>query len=97
MPSRKTHQIWIAVFAVWLLFLSGVLSKFTRTPGILQAFRLQALLTERQSQLATIDTENARQTLELQNLKENSAVQEREIRRVLGYAAADEIIFDFGF
>lgn len=28
-------------------------------------------------------------------LEKSAATQEREVRRVLGYAASDEIIFDF--
>jgi cell division protein FtsB len=89
------NQLWLGLFALWLIFLSGLLSPLLKTPGILQALRLNSILDAKQEQINRSENE----LLALQNdaelLEKNHIVQQREIRKVLGYAAPDELIFDF--
>ncbi|OFZ72125.1 MAG: hypothetical protein A3K03_12585 [Bdellovibrionales bacterium RIFOXYD1_FULL_44_7] len=91
----KASKIWISVFAVWCLLLSGLLTGVIGSPGVLQALRLKSLLDTKQMQLSAIEAEISRLDGEVVGLEKNRFVQEREVRRVLGYAAPDEIVFDF--
>jgi cell division protein FtsB len=93
-----TTRAWIGVFAVWIILLSGVFGLMGETrfaPGALQAVRLNALLDSRKEQLSTLQAELDRMSSEANLLEHSRATQVREIRRTLGYAAPDEIIFDF--
>lgn len=90
------HQKWMAFFGLWLLFLTGIFSNIAGSPGILQAIRLKNLLTIKQEQVAKAQSEIQNLKTEAVQLENNRAAQIREIRRVLGYAASDELIFDFG-
>jgi cell division protein FtsB len=83
-------------FGCWLIFLSGFLAPFVGSPGIVQAIRLHGLLDAKQDQMQHIEDQIRQLEAEALRLEKSSVVQEREIRRVLGYAAGDEIIFDFG-
>lgn len=91
-------KIWIGLFVLWGFGLSGVVSHLTDRggPGVLQALRLNALLTSKRDKLASIEAEIQRIQAESADLESNRLVQEREIRKTLGYAAPDEIVFDFG-
>jgi len=90
-------RLWQFLFAVWFVFLSGVVHAVFRVgpPGALQAVRLQLLLDERKTESDRIRGEIERITGEVHRLENNRIALEREIRKVLGYAAADELIFDF--
>ena len=90
-------RLWQFLFAVWWVFISGAVHTLFRVgpPGVLQAVRLQMLLTERQQESGRIRGEIDRISTEIQRLENNRVALEREIRRVLGYAAPDELIFDF--
>ena len=92
--SRPT-KIWIGVFGFWAVLLSGVLNSVGGSPGILQSLRLNSLLQSRQTQLNSLEEEIAQMETEGHHLEKSRLAQEREIRRVLGYAGSDEIIFDF--
>jgi hypothetical protein len=83
------------LFGLWILFLSGMLANFVGSPGILQAIRLKNLLESKKLQLAQAQEELRRLKTDAILLENNRFAQQREIRRVLGYAAGDEIIFDF--
>jgi len=85
-------RLWILLFATWLLILTGV---FGRGPGFLQLWRLDRLLASKQTKLQTLESQIAQMEGEKVRLEKSAATQEREVRRVLGYAASDEIIFDF--
>ena len=87
--------LWLAVFSVWLLLLTGILSDFTGTPGLLQSFRLRNLLEDRRIQVAAL--EHTMLDLEQEHvlLEKDAKYQAAEIRRVLGYIGPDEIVFDF--
>ncbi len=89
------HKVWLCLFVIWFLLLSGVLSFLLGTPGIIQLVRLKNMhsLKEKQAQ----DLRETIESLEAERLRleKNTAAQEQEVRRVLGYLAKDEIIFDF--
>lgn len=92
-------RIWIAFFGIWLVFLSGAmagtLGGALGGPGALQAYRLYSLLQDKRAKLKQIETSVNGLEQESARLEGNKAVQRREIRRVLGYAAPDELVFDF--
>ncbi len=85
----------MAVFALWFILLTGTLANFMGPPGILQGIKLRNLLKTRQVVLAELQKELQTLHLETARLETSRSAQVREIRRVLGYAAADELIFDF--
>ena len=89
------NRTWLILFGFWLLFLSGILTGFVGSPGILQAVRLKNLLESKKTQLADGQRELQKIQIESSELERNPHAQMREIRRVLGYARQDEIIFDF--
>lgn len=89
------HRFWLGVFGLWLILLSGVLTSWTGVPGLLQWRRLETLLSQRQTQLQTIEREVLALSAEQVVLQRSTAAQQREIRRVLGYVRPDEMVFDF--
>lgn len=91
----RPRPLWAAFFVVWLAFLSGAMAPLGGGPGVLQAVRLRALHESKASQALELEHEIERLTAESERLEKSRVAQEREIRRVLGYAAPDEIIFDF--
>ena len=88
-------KLWTSVFALWGLFLTGVAANFVGSPGVIQAVRLNSLLKSKQSLVTRMQDEMKHLLFEAGQLERSRVAQQREIRRVLGYAAADEIIFDF--
>jgi cell division protein FtsB len=88
-------KAWFAVFSLWGIFLSGILAGFVGSPGVIQAVRLNSLLHAKETQLTELQDELSRIKTEVSGLEKSRVVQQREIRRVLGYAASDELIFDF--
>jgi cell division protein FtsB len=89
-------QLWVAGFLISLLLLSGVPGEFLgSSPGALQLIRLTRLVEQRRAQADAIQNEIRRLEAESTLLQSNKAVQQREIRRILGYTAPDELIFDF--
>lgn len=93
--TRKVTKVWLGVFVLWGVFLVGLPNALIGTPGVIQAVRLNSLLQSRQKLLTATEEEVARLEQEGNRLEKNKLAQEREIRRVLGYAGSDEIIFDF--
>ncbi len=89
------HWRWLTLFGLWLLFLSGFFANFLGSPGVLQSIRLQNLLQMKRKQLSQVQDELKKLQIESSLFDSNRNIQEREVRRVLGYAANDEIIFDF--
>lgn len=83
------------VFGAWSVILTGAASSIVGSPGVIQAMRLKKLYDSKQAHLASLEAEVKRLEGHNERLDKNRYVQEREIRRTLGYAAADEIIFDF--
>jgi cell division protein FtsB len=93
--SISLHQRWFIFFGLWLLLLSGLLANFVGSPGATQAIRLNNLLTAKRQQVASAQEELQKLQKEATRLEVSRVAQEKEIRKVLGYAASDEIIFDF--
>lgn len=87
----RPSQLWLALFAIWLVSLSG----WVGVPGFYQSMRLQGLLKSKQNQISQLEGELKVLQREIQQQDKNKFTQQREIRRVLGYSAPDEIIFDF--
>ena len=95
MPHPIANKVWLAIFSVWVALLSGAFAHWVGSPGVLQALHLSGLLeTKLALQIRTQD-EIAKLQTSADLLEKNRAAQHREIRKVLGYAAADELIFDF--
>jgi hypothetical protein len=89
------NQIWIGIFGIWMVFLSGVLNPFIGSPGMLQSMQLQRILNHKQKQIDAAENQLIALQEDSMRLEKNTLTQEREIRRVLGYAAPNELIFDF--
>ncbi len=90
------HRLWIAIFVIWGVLLTGYVTLWeSSAPGILQAVRLQSLKREKRDQMAGLERQILRMQNESERLTKNRVAQEREVRRVLGYAGQDEILFDF--
>jgi cell division protein FtsB len=90
------RKIAFMLFLVWSLFLSGLLDRTFSSPGVIQALELRSLLAEKQNQVAGLEAELRQLEEQFQHLEKNDAAIEREIRKTLGYAASDELVFDFG-
>ena len=88
-------RLWLGIFGLWAVFLSGLPAAYVDSPGIIQAVRLNRLLASKQEKVLALEAELERMEAESQRLEKSRATQEREIRRVLGYAGPDELIFDF--
>lgn len=84
--------MWLGVFALWLLILSGVVNG---APGIVQAVKLRQMLDNKLDEIHVREIEIAGLEQDKQKLQSSHYAQELEIRRVLGYAAAGELVFDF--
>lgn len=89
------NKLWMSIFGVWLVLLSGLLHSFLGSPGALQSFQLQQILTLKQNQVEKAETELMSLQEDAILLEKSKITQNREIRRVLGYAAPNELIFDF--
>ena len=89
------NRIWGAFFFVWVLLLSGILDFWVKSPGLKQWIKVNSQLDQKRLEIS--ETE-ARTTLLLQisrELNSNTAAQEREIRKVLGYLDEQEAVFEF--
>ena len=86
---------WMTLFGFWTLFLTGLFANVLGTPGVLQAVRLNNLLRIKQTHLARLQEGLHQLQTEVTELETNRFAQQREIRKILGYAAPDELIFDF--
>lgn len=75
--------------------LSGVVSQWIGAPGVIQLFKLKNYQDQRQTQLTEAEAEIARLTFDVERLETSRTAQLHEIRKVLGYAAPNELIFDF--
>ncbi len=91
----QPHELWIIVFGVWFLFLTGSFAKMGGSPGMIQAIRLNNLHARKEKQIQDLQDQIQTLQTEAEALEKNSFVQKREIRRILGYTSKDEIIFDF--
>ncbi len=95
MSQLSPHKVWLGIFSIWGVILTGVFHYWVGSPGALQSLRLNHLLESKQEHLSKIQDEIKALQAEAHQLDRSKVVQQREIRRVLGYTAHDEIIFDF--
>ena len=89
-------KVWILLTVSWLTILSGIF--FTQgfgPPGFIQWLSIQRETSLRQMDLNKIEAETATLDTESLRLEKSKSYQEKEIRRVLGYTASDELVFDF--
>lgn len=90
------NRVWIGIFACWLFLLTGLTHEFgAGSPGLIQFTRLNNLLKNRQSQLIDSDNEIVKVEAESELLEKSRVVQEREVRKTMGYVGENELIFDF--
>jgi hypothetical protein len=88
-------RLWASVFGLWAILLSGVFATFVGSPGVIQAIRLGSLLESKQLQVTQMQADLRKLQTEASLIERSRVAQQREIRRVLGYTAPDELIFDF--
>lgn|GEM_PF-1078788 len=84
-----------SLFFIWAAVLSGVFDQTFSSPGALQALELQGLLQDKQAQVVSLEGEIRSLEEQIRLLEKNDIAIEREIRRTLGYAASDELVYDF--
>ncbi len=89
------NGFWMTAFGIWFVFLSGLLTPFLGTPGVIQALRLRHTLETKQALVSLHEDELLRLQSRISQLQKSPVAQQVEIRRVLGYAAPNELIFDF--
>lgn len=93
--TSTVDRVWGGFFLVWLLLLSGAFNRWTGGPGLLQWYRIHGLVLKKQARLAEVEAVVMRLSTEQVRLEKSPVAQRREVRRVLGYLAPDEILFDF--
>ena len=89
------HQAWIIFFAIWFLFLTGLLDFWSQSPGLKQWFKVQASVREKRQEIADIEAKTDVLHETARQLESNAVAQEREIRKVLGYLGEQEVVFEF--
>lgn len=66
-----------------------------KSPGLKQWESVRAALKDRRQEIADIESKSAILSHVAYQLEFNSVAQEREIRKVLGYLGAEELVFEF--
>ena len=89
------HQAWLVFFGVWTVILSGVFADFVGTPGLVQWRKLESLYQLKRIDQNRLEADLERMQNEIVRMEKDTEVQRREIRRVLGYLAPDEMVFEF--
>lgn len=90
------HRAWLFFFGIWTLILTGLLDFWLESPGLKQWYRVESSLKEARQNIVDIENRTLLQNQTIHQLETNPVAQEREIRKVLGYLASDEIVFEFG-
>lgn len=93
--SMSADRVWLAFFAIWLFFLTGLFDFWFQTPGLKQWYRVQSSLSLRRQEIADVEARTASLRQITTQLETNPVAQEREIRRVLGYLGEKEVVFEF--
>ncbi len=91
----RTSTLWILFFSVWSLFLTGALSFWIEAPGAYQAWKLRSVLQSKREKVKTLQVQAQSLEQQTKNLQNNKFAQLVEIRKVLGYVAKDELVFEF--
>ena len=89
------HKIWLGIFGVWFLFLTGLLDFWIQSPGFKQWYKVESSLSERRQEIGAVEARSASLHDVIKQLDVNPIAQEREIRRVLGYLGEKEVVFEF--
>jgi cell division protein FtsB len=92
--NRITHA-WCGFFLLWLVLLSGALERWVGGPGLVQWLQVRSLVAETRARGEEIEFELSRLDGLRRQLESNPAVQEIEIRRVLGYLRPNEMVFEY--
>ena len=87
--------MWITVFTGWLVLISGYFSHSLHAPGVKQAVELTRLHRAKLTQLQGLETEVQILERDSARLEMNPVALENEVRKVLGYVAADELVLEF--
>ena len=93
--NLSIHHKWLSFFSLWILFLSGILTPFLGSPGILQALQLKTYFHKKNEQLRKFQMELSQLQKDSTELLQNPHIQEKEIRTTLGYTGKNDLIFDF--
>ena len=97
MKLKKTNmnRIWVALFAIWSILLTGTIGLWMKSPGLKQWYSVGEALKERRQEIVKIETRNLSLSHAAHQLEFNPVAQEREIRKVLGYLGEQELVFEF--
>jgi len=87
--------MWFGFFGIWLLLVSGLLDFWIKSPGLKQWLQVELLLRKQRQEIVEIEKKSDNFKLVAGQLEHNPIAQEREIRKVLGYLGAQEIVFEF--
>ena len=92
---KRKKLFYSLTLIVWFVLVSGVVTKWTGAPGLIQYIELSRLLSHKEKKLEKIQAESHELEKQKRLLTKSRAYQLNEIRKVLGYAGEDELIFDF--
>ena len=68
---------------------------FLKAPGAMQYFRLQQQVDKSEQELQAVKEASLAATQWNRALENDPKAQEREARRILGWVAPDELVFEF--
>lgn len=97
----RSHKLWLGIFLIWLVLISGIgmnqlqQKKEIYKPGIIQAFELYQIKKKKEDHVKTLENNLRHLEIEKEELIHNPIAQQRAIRKVLGYAQKNELVFDF--
>jgi hypothetical protein len=89
------NRIWGSFFLVWIVLLSGVLDFWVKSPGLKQWIKVNHQLDQKRLEIGAVEARTGLLLQVSRELQSNSAAQEREIRKVLGYLDEQEVVFEF--
>ena len=80
---------------MWTTILTGVFADFVGTPGLVQWKKLNQLYDLKRTELNALEADLQHLQTEISRIEKDPDTQKKEIRRILGYVAADELVFEF--
>jgi hypothetical protein len=93
--KTSSHKLWLFFFSFWALMLTGMFDPWIQSPGLKQWVRVRTTLQERRYEISEIEARSTTLHQVASQLEFNPIAQEREIRKVLGFLGAHEVVFDF--
>lgn len=91
---NRATRVWVGYFPFGC-YLSGILSGWMGSPGIIQVIELKRMQSVRLKDQTNLQSEIDSIKKQMALLEHHRKTQLKEIRRVMTYVAADELIFDF--